>query len=48
MRDVKWYYLLFIGLGIGAIVAIVFLIGHTAKILTRLCERENNLIQTVD
>ncbi len=48
MRDIKWYYFLFIALGIGAIIAVVYLILHTSNVLTRLTQRENNVIQTVD
>jgi len=48
MRDIKWYYILFMGLGLVAIIAIVYMILRTTNILTRLTQRENNLIQTVD
>ena len=48
MREHKWLTLMFIALGIGAILAIVYLILRTTNILTRLTERENNVIQTVD
>jgi hypothetical protein len=48
MRDIKWHYVLFIALGIGAIVAIVYLVLHTSSILTRLTQRENKVIQSVD
>lgn len=48
MRDIKWYYILFMGLGLVAIIAIVYMILRTTNILTKLTQRENNLIQTVD
>lgn len=48
MRDMKWYYILFMGLGLVAIIAIVYMILRTTNILTKLTQRENNLIQTVD
>jgi hypothetical protein len=48
MRDHRWLTIMFIALGIGAILAIVYLILRTTNILSRLTERENNVIQTVD
>ncbi|MBD3404390.1 hypothetical protein GF420_15980 [candidate division GN15 bacterium] len=48
MRDLKWQYIVYVALGIGAIIAIVYLILRTTNILTRLTERDNNVIQTVD
>lgn len=48
MRDHSWLTIMFIALGIGAILAIVYLILRTTNILSRLTERENNVIQTVD
>ncbi|MDX9858772.1 MAG: hypothetical protein RBT76_13355 [candidate division Zixibacteria bacterium] len=48
MRNHKWLTILLVALGIGAILAIIYLILRTTNILTRLTERENNVIQTVD
>ncbi|MCB2230090.1 hypothetical protein KQH82_05185 [bacterium] len=47
-RENRWMTLMLIALGIGAILAIIYLILRTTNILTRLTERENNVIQTVD
>lgn len=48
MREIKWYYILFMGLGLVAIIAIVYMILRTTNILAKLTRRENNVIQTVD
>jgi uncharacterized membrane protein YcjF (UPF0283 family) len=48
MREIKWYYILFMGLGLVAIIAIVYMVLRTTNILAKLTQRENNVIQTVD
>ena len=45
MRNMKWYYLLAIGLGLAAIVAGVYIAGHSHWLTERLNNRKPEEIE---
>ena len=51
MKDIKeleWYYFVAIAVGIGAIVAMIYLIMNTTDVLSRITNKAENVIQAID